>query len=447
MVWGGATAIVLLIFWPLAAFGGRSASTAIPFSFCCILFAFVVRPASARVGATRALDLLLLAIGAFCVVQAVPLPAALVHAVSPHSGTVRQSLALVPSSSVWMPLSIDESATWWAAAITVGVIALFVAARSVVAQGGLRYTVRGIAAVGLGFSAIAIAQSATAGRLIYWRFPTEYEGPLPFGPFVNRNHFATWVIMAAPLCVGYIMTRTANPQASSPFISARARLARMADGRLAWLAIAAVAMISALVVSMSRSGIFSLAAAAGICALVLRNRPFRGPKWWAIAILILAAGFAFARVDIPGLADRFAQSGSAVEDRIRIWSDTLRLVRDFWLTGSGVGSYRTAMLYYQRADRVVQFNQAHNHYLQAAAEGGVVLLGLAIAALGALARATRAQLSADRSGGYWIRAGAACGLIAVALQSLWETGLVMPANAALAAVVAAIATCERPPGV
>ena len=35
--------------------------------------------------------------------------------------------------------------------------------------------------------------------------------------------------------------------------------------------------------------------------------------------------------------------------------------------------------------------------------------------------------------------------LAVALQSLWETGLVMPANAALAAVLAAMAVHERPP--
>jgi O-antigen ligase len=91
----------------------------------------------------------------------------------------------------------------------------------------------------------------------------------------------------------------------------------------------------------------------------------------------------------------------------------------------------------------VQFNQAHNHYLQAAAEGGIVLAALVVAAIVALAAATRAQLSVDRSGAYWIRAGAACGLTAVALQSLWETGLVMPANAALAAVIAAIASYER----
>ena len=435
---------MLLILWPLAAFGGRSAATAIPFSICCLLLALVVRARPRRRGGERALDSVLLAIAAFTLVQAIPLPSSIVGALSPYADPVRQALALNPSTSSWIPLSIDESSTLWAAAVTSGALALFFAARSVFAWGGVRQTIRGISGIGLVFSAIAIAQAATAGRLIYWRFPTEYEGPLPFGPFVNRNHFATWVIMAAPLCLGYMMTRASAPQrAPSPMINPRARLTRAADGRMTWLAVAGVVMIAALLMSMSRSGILSLATAMCLWALSHRRQRFGGRKWWFLTIFILVAGVAATRVDIASLADRFAQSGSSVQDRARIWRDTLPLVRDFWLTGSGVGSYRTAMLYYQRADRTVQFNQAHNHYLQVAAEGGVVLAGLLIAAIIALARVTRAQLSADRSGAYWIRAGAACGLTAVALQSLWETGLVMPANAALAAVIAAIASYER----
>jgi hypothetical protein len=39
---------------------------------------------------------------------------------------------------------------------------------------------------------------------------------------------------------------------------------------------------------------------------------------------------------------------------------------------------------------------------------------------------------------YWVRGGAFCGLCGVAAQSFWETGLTMPANAALAAIAAAI---------
>jgi O-antigen ligase len=309
----------------------------------------------------------------------------------------------------------------------------------------LRHTVRGISALGFAFSVLALAQAASAGRFIYWRFRTEYEGPLPFGPFVNRNHFATWAIMAAPLCFGYMIARTARTEATDvPFVSRRTRLARMADGRMAWLAAAGAMMIAALLVSMSRSGILSLAAAAVICAVARRKSSGLRRVWWAMAVVaVLVTGFALARVDMSALAGRFSESGTGVRDRVRIWADTLPMIKDFWLTGTGAGTYRTAMLYYQRGDRSLQFNQAHNHYLQVAAEGGVVGLGLVAALMATLAGTMRRHLRSESAGFHSIRAGAACGLLAVALQSLWETGLVMPANAALAAVLAAIVCYER----
>ena len=249
--------------------------------------------------------------------------------------------------------------------------------------------------------------------------------------------------MAAPVCFGYIIARANAPApATGSLMSRRAKLTRMADGRMAWLAVAGAMMIVALLVSMSRSGILSLAAAVGNqrdrSAASCENR------WWVAGVFGAGAGAGSARAEIPALAERFVRSRTSVGDRLRIWRDTLPIVRDFWLTGTGGGTYRTAMLYYQRADRVdVQFNQAHNHYLQAAAEGGIVLAGLILAGLLALSATVRERLGSERTGAFWIRAGSACGLLAVALQSLWETGLVMPANAALAAVLAAIACHER----
>jgi hypothetical protein len=439
---------VLLLFWPLAAFGGRSAVTAIPFSISCILFALAFRPSLrfARHGTLPALDLVLLAIALLTLVQAVPAPRTVVDALSPHAAVVHRALTLDPAAVPrWLPLSIDSRATAWASFVTIGAIALFFAARAMFASGDVRRTVRGISIIGLAVSGVAVAQAATAGRLIYWRFRTEYEGPLPFGPFVNRNHFATWTIMAAPVCLGYIIARANKPGATlSSFTSRRTRLARMADGRTLWLIAAGAAMIGALLVSLSRSGIVSLAGATIASALFLRQRTSPGRGWWLAAALVVTIGLGISRADLPALADRFTRSGTSVENRVRVWRDTRPVVRDFWLIGTGVGTYRTAMLYYQRSDRVVQFNQAHNHYLQATAEGGMVLLALIGCACIALARAVRERLTSDASGTYWIRAGAATGLLAVALQSLWETGLVMPANAALAAVLAALAVHERP---
>jgi O-antigen ligase len=90
-------------------------------------------------------------------------------------------------------------------------------------------------------------------------------------------------------------------------------------------------------------------------------------------------------------------------------------------------------------------NAAHNHYLQVAAEGGL-LIGIPVAvALVILARDSIRALARDDSGMYFLRAGALSGLAGVAVQSIWETGLTTPANGVLAAIVAAIVVHRPPP--
>jgi O-antigen ligase len=124
--------------------------------------------------------------------------------------------------------------------------------------------------------------------------------------------------------------------------------------------------------------------------------------------------------------------------RSAIWRQTLPVVRDFWLTGTGAGTYGAAMTVYQEANRQVHFNQAHNHYLQVLSEGGVVLMALSAMAMLVFVREARARLLGDRTGMFWMRAGAAAGLGGIAVQSVWETAARMPANALLAAVLAAV---------
>jgi O-antigen ligase len=129
--------------------------------------------------------------------------------------------------------------------------------------------------------------------------------------------------------------------------------------------------------------------------------------------------------------------------RPTIWRETLPVVRDFWLTGTGAGTYGRAMLRYQQTRTTFFFNTAHNEYLQVLTEGGVLLAVPMVAVLAAGIVAARRQLRDPRHGLFWIRLGAAAGLVAVAVQSIWETGLRIPANALLFAVLAAIVLHER----
>jgi hypothetical protein len=372
-----------------------------------------------------------------------PLPSPLTSMLSPSLERLTAALSLSATTAAMTPLSVNVAATAWAWMVVAGAIAVFWIARARFEQGGLRRTARMIAALGFGVALLGIMQAATAGRYIYWRFAAEHQGANPFGPFFNRNHFATWIIMALPFCLGYLAARTGRRVEHADHVATRTRLVQAIDPRTAWLMAASAIMLVALLLSLSRSGLLALGVSAGVtmllCGRRLDPRRRRG--------LLIAAGvvalFGLAWADLPALRGRVAGTKTGLADRLVIWRETVPVARDFWLTGTGAGTYQEAMYVYQRSDRTVFFNQAHNHYLQVATEGGVLLIAAVAFALAALIRVGRKRLKHDASGLVWIRIGAASGLFAVALQSVWETGLVMPANAALAAVLAAVLVHEK----
>ena len=401
----------------------------------CLLLYLIVRPA-VRAG-MGTLDAALGVVLAVSALQLVPLPAAAAQIVSPARVRVHEALRLGPSPS-WLPLSTEPSATVLALLLLAGTLLMYVAARRVFETGGVRLVCRGIGWMGLVLACVAMAQrGASSGRIYGFWTPLD-TGALPYGPFVNRNHCATWLLMGIPLCFGYLMARLANERAPSE------SLRHTFDARTVWLATAGTAMVLALAWSFSRSGIAAFAVSSVVMVGATRARldPLRTVWVAGLALLGLAAVITLA--DVGAMLNRFADGiGAGRLGRLAIWRDTLPVIADFFVTGSGIGTYQTAMLIYQTGDRTYYYNQAHNELLQVASEGGLLIVVPAAIALAAFVGVAARRLKADGTGIFWIRAGAAAGLASVALQSVWETGLRVPANALLAAVLAAILTHQQ----
>jgi hypothetical protein len=423
-------------------FGGIYPVTLILPALACLALAAVYRPRIPQSSSTRALDLCVLLLLAATVVQLVPLPRPLLFRVSPGVRGVEAAFSLLPPEGA-RPLTINVRDSTAAAVLLGALILLFFTARRTFEWGGVRTLARIIAVTGLVLAGVALAQNATAKGLMYWRFAPGREGPYPFGPFVNRNHFATWAMMAVPVCAGYMAAHAAAHPVSST-ARWRSRMQAALDGRTWMLVASCMLLIVATAASLSRSGLIGLGTSM-MCAVLLMRRGGAAPAGRSrqaaafFGLLAVAATLGIlTEVGPTVIAGRFGASGVALADRLAIWHDTLPVVRDFWLTGTGVGTFQTSMAVYQRSKPEVIFNQAHNHYLQVAAEGGL-LVGIPVwLALSAFTKAAWTSIQADRSPMYFIRAGAAAGLAGVAVQSVWETGLTIPANAALAAVLAAI---------
>jgi O-antigen ligase len=308
----------------------------------------------------------------------------------------------------------------------------------VFARGGLRATVRGIAWLGLALAPLAILTHATAPRLLYWRWRPYTPAARPYGPFVNRNDLACWLVMALPLTIGYIAARIASRRLQT------SRADSLLDATALWLGTSVCLMTAALLASVSRAG-FTAAGLALICftALALTRRsltPRRiaGLVGGALALLFIASMY----VNLTELADKLGAINEGVGRRETIWRFSWQMVRDFWPAGAGLGAYDRAILLYAQPFPFFYINHAHNQYLQFMVEGGLFLIVPAVVAMIAGIWMLGRAVVSDRTPVFWIRAGAASGVLGLAVHSLWETTLRMPANAALFAVLAAIAMHE-----
>jgi hypothetical protein len=416
----------------LAAFGGRSFAVASGLAVGCVILAGLT---SLRLDSrTRLLDLALLAALTLCLLQMLPLPSVVVRTLVPARATFEQTMRL-DADATWLTLSLDWRHSAHAFLVFLSSVLMYVSARAMFSARGVRIVCRGIGWLGLLLACVAIAQFAATPTRIYgvWQAPV---GALPFGPFFNRNYCGAWLVMAIPLSFGYLAARMTGGTARTGPIS---RL--LLDSKSLWLAVASAAMILALFVSLSRSAVAGFAVVGIVAPLALRRRVEGASRLAAagIVIVILAVGFWFA--DLDALLGRFTEAADLHHvNRIEIWRETVPIVREFWLMGTGVGAFGTAMVVYQVTRRAYRYTHAENHYLQVVAEGGILLAGAVAIAAAAFVRTARDCLADDTSGIFWIRAGAAAGLAGVAIQGLWENVLTLPANALLAAVLAALLT-------
>ena len=435
----------MLLAWVTFPAGGVYPWVWVPAAIGAALLALAVRPSIAGAGQTRAFDILLLTIGLAIAVQLVPLPASWLGLIDPHAPTLRAAIWLTPRRATpnsLSPISIVPADTVSGLGIFAAAVLLYWTCRAICEQGGTGRIVRSIAIIGFAGSLAAIVQRAENQELLYgvWR-PLD-AGARPFGPFVNRNHFAAWAIMACPLVFGYLLARL--PPARPLPLSQRIANALKEFGTMrVWLVSAVCLMVLALLRSTSRSGVIGFAGAIAVSAWLSRRRSAGRVRRWAVlqASLLVAIAVLFANFD--ALATRFddaLQESGEGRGRSAVWADARTLISDFPVTGTGIGTFATAIGPYQRAEPGYSIGQAHNHYLQIAAEGGLLVTVPAAIAGVMFVGLFWSSMSNDRTADALLRAGAAAGLAGVLVQSFWETGLRMPANALLCATAAAIAT-------
>ena len=387
----------------------------------------------------RTLAYALGAIALAMTVQLVALPYSLIEQLSPSLDRFLRDYQLAYHPASTHALSIAPPSTLVVLILFLAFSLLLIGLVSAFEKGSLDWTVTQLMGLGAALVAIGVVQKAfpadTANPTVYGFWQPRHGGN-PFGPFINRNHYAGWMVMAMPVVAGYacaLLARAERPRHRGVTMTLR-WLARVESSRFILVGFCALRMGMALVVTGSRSGVASFAAAIMAFGL-LAMRGSRGGRARAkiaiYMIVILVAAIAWAGIDRT--VGRFLVARADAPSRLVAWHDTSRIIQDFPLAGTGMGTYAQAMLVYQTAGRPRMYAQAHNDSLQIVAEGGAlvaipVLAAMLVVVFGIFRRLRRPDDSALKEP-----------VVVHAAQSVVEFSLQIPGNTVLFVLLLAIA--------
>jgi O-antigen ligase len=458
---------VLLVGWGALAFGAVYPWGYVPLA----AGAAVVGAMGLALGrgldpAHRKLAAALAAVALAATLQLIPLPTSTRTAVSPRLDPVLADLDLrfalertsaeADGRTLLRPLTIDGVATRRGLLLFAAFSLLLLGLTAAIGRTGAHRLLPWLLVLSVLLAAVGIVQKlllgdhAWGGMKIYGLWAPQYKLTTPFGPFVNKNHFAGWMLMALPLAVGYAIGLShVGMRRVRPGLRNRLLWLSSPDGGRVQLAALAVAVMAlALVMTKSRSGVGCFVVSMVMAAAwAMRHQASRATRFVTLALVsaLVALPVLWGWTD---LAQRFeaGRSDTSVQLRLDAWSKTASIIEDFPAVGTGLNTFAVAALAYAKPGLDHHFREAHNDYLQLAAEGGllVVVPAAIAAALFAMAVRRRFLESTPESVAYWIRAGAVTGLAAIALQSTVEFSLQMPGNAVLCVVLAAIALHRSP---
>jgi len=265
-------------------------------------------------------------------------------------------------------------------------------------------------------SVLGILQHFTFNGKLYWFRELRYGG-IPFGPFVNRNHFAGLIELIVPPGLSLLVLRAERRD------------------RMPLLALFTLLPIGALFLAASRGGIMGFILETGLVLILTSLRGRGRNQIMALAVVAVLAGGLIAWLGAGQALDRF-ESYRKLEvsegRRAEMFRDSWRIFLDRPLLGTGIGTLQEVFPRYESLYDGDVVNHAHNDYVEALAEAGLAgaLAGAAFLALFfnlAWARLTDGRENVD----FALHVGAFSACCALLIHSLVDFNLHIPSNALL----------------
>ncbi|MGL6072517.1 MAG: O-antigen ligase family protein [Fimbriiglobus sp.] len=395
----------------------------------------------------------LAAVVIWSLLQLIPLPEAIVGIISPtrldwHRDLIPATTETIPGGgggearATFLPLTLDPAATLTFLARCLGLLGIYAAVRNWLAtRDSVRRFITPFVAVSTFMAFLSVLSFFSVNKgLMLWSFEVESESF--FGPFVCRNHYADYIYFSLGLC--FTLFFPATQETSQQTYSKKSWLTPQS------MIVCGVVVLLAfsLLLSLSRGGVIAaILAAIGTMFLTrLRRSDLQEqvPILRIILVVILCVAIMVGLwMGSDVIVNRAAtlKTDTAVESRGPLWSNAIKLVPMTWTTGSGGGTFvhvETITRDPSRDMGIFYLDSAHNEYLEAIIEGGVIRLLLTlILAIGPLVVMGRGFLERRQRSiaptilALWFATAA------VGIHAFVDFGIHIPAIAATVAILVA----------
>jgi O-antigen ligase len=379
----------------------------------------------------------------YVIFQIIPLPYFLVELLSPQAAEV---YAFTNPSLI--TLSVDPYNTGVGLLKSLSYVLLFTLTLLIVnSRTRLLWVAYALVFSGL-FQAV-YATLMTSYGLEYGAFFQEkiHNRGLATGTFINRNHLAGYLEMCLSVGIGLLIAQLGQGTQD-------ANLRERVVGVLAWilspkmlLRLSLVFMVIALVMTRSRMGntaFFASMMIAGAIALSLSRHANRATVILLVSLIVIDIFIVGSWFGLEKVKERLVETNMTAEARDEVNVDILPYWQDYFLTGSGLGSFYTTFPRYQSPEVEGYYDHAHNDYLEVATETGIIgllLLGIAVLLTIAVVLDTQYRRHSPLNRG--IAFAATMAITALLIHSTVDFNLQIPANGATFMLILALAWVAR----
>ncbi|MCM8795810.1 MAG: O-antigen ligase family protein [Candidatus Omnitrophica bacterium] len=243
-------------------------------------------------------------------------------------------------------------------------------------------------------------------------------------PFVNKNHFAGYMELIIPLAIGYLLTDPIRPKKII-------------------LGFMTIVMFTALFLSLSRAGTLCFIGSLIFMGCAFRLRKTLRHKIKVIYILVIICFLFLMIMGIEPVLARFATLYKKeifdTEGRWILWKDTLRIIADFPLFGTGLGTFRNIYPMYKTLMVQATVSYSHSDFLQLVSETGIIGLGLVVWFLVLFFKDIFLNwMNRHHPFVKGIVLGGITSIIAILLHSFFDFNLQIPSNAFLFTIIMAL---------